>query len=332
MTNQNKPFLVVVVGPTASGKTELSIEIAKKFNGEVISGDSMQVYKHMDIGTAKVTRDEMDGIPHHMIDILEPDESFSAYEFKKRAEACIEDIINRGKLPIIAGGTGLYIQSLLYNYAFEDETVSPEKMQIVHAQLAELEQYNNEELHHYLASFDSESAENIHPNNRKRVLRAIEYYLKTKKLLSSRKKVQQFTENYDTLLIGIEMSRETLYFKINKRVDIMLGHGLFKEVQQLVEQGFETSQSMQAIGYKELVPVVKGNMNMDDAVEKLKQHSRQYAKRQLTWFKNKMNVHWLNKETMSLQMMLDEITTQINKRSSRHDCKRKHPRSSTREL
>ncbi|MCI2953717.1 tRNA (adenosine(37)-N6)-dimethylallyltransferase MiaA [Staphylococcus caprae] len=332
MTNQNKPFLVVIVGPTASGKTELSIEIAKKFNGEVISGDSMQVYKHMDIGTAKVTRDEMDGIPHHMIDILEPDESFSAYEFKKRAEACIEDIINRGKLPIIAGGTGLYIQSLLYNYAFEDETVSPEKMQIVHAQLAELEQYNNEELHHYLASFDSESAENIHPNNRKRVLRAIEYYLKTKKLLSSRKKVQQFTENYDTLLIGIEMSRETLYFKINKRVDIMLGHGLFKEVQQLVEQGFETSQSMQAIGYKELVPVVKGNMNMDDAVEKLKQHSRQYAKRQLTWFKNKMNVHWLNKETMSLQMMLDEITTQINKRSSRHDCKRKHPRSSTREL
>ncbi len=181
MTNQNKPFLVVIVGPTASGKTELSIEIAKKFNGEVISGDSMQVYKHMDIGTAKVTRDEMDGIPHHMIDILEPDESFSAYEFKKRAEACIEDIINRGKLPIIAGGTGLYIQSLLYNYAFEDETVSPEKMQIVHAQLAELEQYNNEELHHYLASFDSESAENIHPNNRKRVLRAIEYYLKTKK-------------------------------------------------------------------------------------------------------------------------------------------------------
>lgn len=332
MTNQNKPFLVVIVGPTASGKTELSIEIAKKFNGEVISGDSMQVYKHMDIGTAKVTRDEMDGIPHHMIDILEPDESFSAYEFKKRAEACIEDIINRGKLPIIAGGTGLYIQSLLYNYAFEDETVSPEKMQIVHAQLAELEQYNNEELHHYLASFDSESAENIHPNNRKRVLRAIEYYLKTKKLLSSRKKVQQFTENYDTLLIGIEMSRETLYFKINKRVDIMLGNGLFKEVQQLVEQGFETSQSMQAIGYKELVPVVKGNMKMDDAVEKLKQHSRQYAKRQLTWFKNKMNVHWLNKETMSLQMMLDEITTQINKRSSRHDCKRKHPRSSTREL
>ena len=164
------------------------------------------------------------------------------------------------------------------------------------------------------------------------MLRAIEYYLKTKKLLSSRKKVQQFTENYDTLLIGIEMSRETLYLRINKRVDIMLGHGLFNEVKHLVEQGFEASQSMQAIGYKELVPVIKGNISMESAVEKLKQHSRQYAKRQLTWFKNKMNVHWLNKERMSLQMMLDEITTQINKRSSNHDCKRKHPRPSTREL
>ena len=143
--------------------------------------------------------------------------------------------------------------------------------------------------------------------------------------------MQQFTENYDTLLIGIEMSRKTLYLRINKRVDIMLGHGLFNEVQHLVEQGFEASQSMQAIGYKELVPVIKGNISMENAVE-IKQHSRQYAKRQLTWFKNKMNVHWLNKERMSLQMMLDEITTQINKRSSNHDCKRKHPRPSTREL
>ncbi|RLY81180.1 tRNA (adenosine(37)-N6)-dimethylallyltransferase MiaA, partial [Staphylococcus hominis] len=169
-------------------------------------------------------------------------------------------------------------------------------------------------------------------NNRKRVLRAIEYYLKTKKLLSSRKKVQQFTENYDTLLVGIEMSRKTLYTRINKRVDIMLGHGLFNEVKALVEQGFESSQSMQAIGYKELVPVIKGEMELEPAVELLKQHSRQYAKRQLTWFKNKMNVQWFDRETMSLQMMLDEITTQINKRSSKHDCKPKHPRSSTREL
>ena len=332
MTEMTKPFLIVIVGPTASGKTELSIEVAKKFNGEIISGDSMQVYQGMDIGTAKVTTEEMEGIPHYMIDILPPDASFSAYEFKTRAEKYIKDITGRGKVPIIAGGTGLYIQSLLYNYAFEDESISDDKMKQVKLKLTELEQLNNNKLHEYLASFDKESAKDIHPNNRKRVLRAIEYYLKTKKLLSSRKKVQQFTENYDTLLIGIEMSRETLYLRINKRVDIMLGHGLFNEVKHLVEQGFEASQSMQAIGYKELVPVIKGNISMESAVEKLKQHSRQYAKRQLTWFKNKMNVHWLNKERMSLQMMLDEITPQINKRSTEHDCKRKHPRSSTREL
>lgn len=321
MSNTDKPFLIVIVGPTASGKTELSIELAKRCNGEIISGDSMQVYKQMDIGTAKVTKEEMDGITHHMIDILNPDDTFSAYDFKQRAEKCINDIIQRGKTPIVAGGTGLYIQSLLYNYQFEDETVSEEKMKEVKSKLNELAKLNNNELHEYLNSFDPESADNIHLNNRKRVLRAIEYYLKTKKLLSYRKKVQQFTENYDTLLVGIEMSRETLYKKINKRVDIMLSHGLFNEVQHLVERGYESSQSMQAIGYKELIPVVKGNMDLQSAIDKLKQNSRKYAKRQLTWFKNKMNVHWLDRENMSLQMMLDEITPQINKRSTEHDCK-----------
>lgn len=332
MSDINKPFLVVIVGPTASGKTELSIELAKQINGEIISGDSMQVYKQMDIGTAKVTNEEMDGIPHYMIDILNPDDSFSAYDFKLRAQALIEDITSRGKIPIIAGGTGLYIQSLIYDYPFDDETVSKEVEQKTQLQLQKLEPLTNQEVHDYLATFDPQSANDIHPNNRKRVLRAIEYYLNTKKLISSRKKVQQFTENYDTLLIGIEMSRKTLYSRINKRVDIMLGHGLFNEVKNLVEQGYESTQSMQAIGYKELVPVVNGELSIDQAVETLKQHSRQYAKRQLTWFKNKLIVQWFNRETMSLQMMLDEITTQINKRSSKHDCKPQHPRSSTREL
>lgn len=332
MSDINKPFLVVIVGPTASGKTELSIELAKQINGEIISGDSMQVYKQMDIGTAKVTNEEMDGIPHYMIDILNPDDSFSVYDFKLRAQALIEDITSRGKIPIIAGGTGLYIQSLIYDYPFDDETVSKEVEQKTQLQLQKLEQLTNQEVHDYLATFDPQSAKDIHPNNRKRVLRAIEYYLNTKKLISSRKKVQQFTENYDTLLIGIEMSRKTLYSRINKRVDIMLGHGLFNEVKNLVEQGYESTQSMQAIGYKELVPVVNGELSIDQAVETLKQHSRQYAKRQLTWFKNKLTVQWFNRETMSLQMMLDEITTQINKRSSKHDCKPQHPRSSTREL
>ena len=316
MQASKKPFLVVIVGPTASGKTELSIELAKKMNGEIISGDSMQVYRQMNIGTAKVTETEMEGIPHYLIDILNPDESFSAYEFKKRAEVLIEDITKRGKVPIIAGGTGLYIQSLIYDYPFDEENISVEKELRVKEKIDVLNQLNNDDLHRYLASFDEASAKDIHPNNRNRVLRAIEYYLKTKKLLSSRKKVQQFTENYDTLLVGIEMSRETLYFKINKRVDIMLTNGLFREVEALLESGYEHEQSMQAIGYKELIPVVKGEETLSYAVDKLKQHSRQYAKRQLTWFKNKMKVRWLDKENMSLQMMLDEITTQINKRSS----------------
>ncbi|OFM41790.1 tRNA dimethylallyltransferase [Staphylococcus sp. HMSC068D08] len=311
-----KPFIVVVVGPTASGKTELSVALAKKINGEVISGDSMQVYRQMDIGTAKVTQEEMEGVPHHLINILNPDEVFSAYEFKKRAEQCIADITARGKIPIIAGGTGLYIQSLIYNYPFEKEEITAEKKREVAKKMNALEELDNDHLHQYLKTFDSKSALEIHPNNRKRVLRAIEYYLKTEKLLSSRKKVQQFTENYDTLLVGIEMSRETLYFKINKRVDIILTNGLFREVEALLESGYEHEQSMQAIGYKELIPVVKGEETLSYAVDKLKQHSRQYAKRQLTWFKNKMKVRWLDKENMSLQMMLDEITTQINKRSS----------------
>lgn len=310
----DKPFLIVLVGPTAVGKTEFSIELAKKVDGEIISGDSMQVYKQMDIGTAKITQDEMSGMPHHMIDILEPDENFSAYEFKNRAQRLIKEITARGRVPIIAGGTGLYIQSLIYNYDFEDETISEQKSLEIEAKLSELDQLSNEALHQYLASFDEVSAQDIHPNNRKRVRRAIQYYLKTKKLLSSRKKVQQFTENYDTLLLGIEMSRDILYQRINKRVDIMLERGLVSEVQQLVDNGYETSQSMQAIGYKEIVPVIKQELSLDEATEKLKQHSRNYAKRQMTWFKNKLDVLWLDREKMSLSLMLEEVSVQIQKR------------------
>lgn len=268
----------------------------------------------MDIGTAKITQDEMSGVPHHMIDILEPDENFSAYEFKNRAQRLIKEITTRGRVPIIAGGTGLYIQSLIYNYDFEDETISEQKSLEIEAKLDELDQLSNEALHQYLASFDEVSAQDIHPNNRKRVRRAIQYYLKTKKLLSSRKKVQQFTENYDTLLLGIEMSRDILYQRINKRVDIMLERGLLSEVQQLVDNGYETSQSMQAIGYKEIVPVIKQELSLDEATEKLKQHSRNYAKRQMTWFKNKLDVLWLDREKMSLSLMLEEVSVQIQKR------------------
>ncbi|REH74881.1 tRNA (adenosine(37)-N6)-dimethylallyltransferase MiaA [Staphylococcus felis] len=312
----NKPFLVVIVGPTASGKTELSIELAKQVDGEIISGDSMQVYRNMDIGTAKITSEEMEGIPHHLIDILEPDVSFSAYDFQRRAKVLIDEITSRGKVPIIVGGTGLYIQSVIYDYAFEKEQISKEHEASVAQQMEKFERYSNLELHQYLRTFDPQSSDDIHPNNRQRVLRAIEYYLKTKKILSNRKKSTQLTENYDTLLIGIEMSRDTLYDRINNRVDIMLSQGLLNEVQQLIELGYETCQSMQAIGYKELVPVVNGEMELDVAIEKLKQNSRRYAKRQLTWFKNQLNVHWLDREKMSLASMLSELTTRINKRSN----------------
>lgn len=312
-----KPFIIVLVGPTAVGKTEFSIELAKQFNGEIISGDSMQVYRHMDIGTAKISSDEMEGIPHHMIDILNPDEAFSAYEFKSRAEKLITEITGRGKTPIIAGGTGLYIQSLIHNYAFEDEeTISETDNKRVQEKMASLEPLSNEALHDYLAEFDPESAKAIHPNNRKRVVRAIEYYQKTKKLLSSRKKNAQYTENYDTLLLGIEMSRQTLYNRINNRVDIMLERGLIDEVKYLVEQGYESCQSMQAIGYKEIVPVIHNEMTVELATEKLKQHSRNYAKRQMTWFKNKLDVIWLDKETLTLSSMLRKVSAQINKRST----------------
>ncbi|QLK85917.1 tRNA (adenosine(37)-N6)-dimethylallyltransferase MiaA [Staphylococcus sp. 17KM0847] len=312
--NKSKPLLVVIVGPTASGKTALSVELAKAIDGEIISGDSMQVYKGMDIGTAKVTQEEMAGIPHYLIDILNPDETFSAYDFQQRVKPLIHDITARGKIPIIAGGTGLYIQSVIYDYHFEDESVSPEHEAKVAVQMKALETYSNEALHAYLGTFDPESQQAIHPNNRQRVMRAIEYYLKTKKVLSNRKKSTQLTENYDTLIAGIEMSRETLYQKINKRVDMMLSQGLLDEVQELMDQGYASCQSMQAIGYKEMIPVITGDMDVDVATDLLKQHSRHYAKRQLTWFKNKLNVHWLDREKMSLTSMLSELTTQICKR------------------
>ncbi|MEJ7540883.1 tRNA (adenosine(37)-N6)-dimethylallyltransferase MiaA [Staphylococcus intermedius] len=317
--SQNKPFIIAIVGPTASGKTELGVALAKAIDGEVISGDSMQVYQGMDIGTAKVSTDEMEGIPHHLIDILKPDETYSAYDFQQQAQHLITDITSRGKVPIIVGGTGLYIQSVIYDYQFDDETISPETEKRVAEQMAKLKSYSNEALHDYLGTFDPVSQREIHPNNRKRVERAISYYLSTKKVLSNRKKSTQLTENYDTLLVGIKMSRDTLYSRINSRVDMMLSHGLLDEVQELIELGYESCQSMQAIGYKEIIPVIKNEMPLNEAVTLLKQHSRNYAKRQMTWFTNKLNVHWLDREKMSLTSMLSELKPLINKRRNEHD-------------
>lgn len=302
----DKP-LIAIVGPTAVGKTELSIRLAKALNGEIINGDAFQIYKGLDIGTAKVTEEEKEGVVHHLIDVYEPDEPYSVYKFKQDFTKVVEDIHNRGKLPILVGGTGLYVQSVLYDYQLEEEEISSEKMEIINNKLNKLSNFKNNELHDYLYQIDPETASTLHPNNRKRVERSIEYYLKTKKTLSERKKSQTFSGKYSTILIGIEMSREILYERINMRVDMMLQRGLLREVSNLVEKGYENSQSMQAIGYKELIPVVKGEIDIETSKEQIKQNSRRYAKRQMTWFKNKMNVTWFQRDKQSLSEIADNV-------------------------
>ncbi|WP_323702501.1 tRNA (adenosine(37)-N6)-dimethylallyltransferase MiaA [Mammaliicoccus sp. Dog046] len=302
----NKP-LIAIVGPTAVGKTELSIKLAKALNGEIINGDAFQIYKGLDIGTAKATEEEREGIPHHLIDVYEPCETYSVYQFKKEFSEIVDDIHNRGKIPILVGGTGLYVQSVLYDYQLEEEEIDSEKMEIIQNKLKELSKLNNIEMHEHLKSFDPETASSVHPNNRKRVERAIEYYLKTKKTLSERKKSQTFSGKYSTILVGIEMSRETLYERINMRVDMMLERGLYKEVSNLVEMGYENSQSMQAIGYKELIPVVRGKIDIETSKEQIKQNSRRYAKRQMTWFKNKMDVTWFQRDKQTLSEIADNV-------------------------
>ncbi|HAL08749.1 MAG TPA: tRNA (adenosine(37)-N6)-dimethylallyltransferase MiaA [Staphylococcus sp.] len=302
----DKP-LIAIVGPTAVGKTELSIKLAKALNGEIINGDAFQIYKGLDIGTAKVTEEEKEGIVHHLIDVYEPDEPYSVYKFKQDFTEVVDDIHSRGKLPILVGGTGLYVQSVLYDYQLEEEDISSEKMEIIKNKLKELSNFTNIELHNYLKDFDPETSSTVHPNNRKRVERSIEFYLKTKKTLSERKKSQTFSGKYSTILVGIEMSREILYERINMRVDMMLQRGLLREVSNLVEEGYEHSQSMQAIGYKELIPVVKGEIDIETSKEQIKQNSRRYAKRQMTWFKNKMNVTWFQRDKQSLSEIADNV-------------------------
>lgn len=303
----NKKPLIAIVGPTAVGKTELSINIAHALDGEIINGDAFQIYKELNIGTAKVTEEEKEGIVHHLIDAYNPDESYSVYKFQQDVTKIIEDIHNREKVPILVGGTGLYVQSIIYDYHLEKEKIKPENMEIYKNNIKKISNLSNVELHNYLYKIDPKTASSVHPNNRQRVERAVEYYLKTKKTLSERKKNQTFSGKYDTLLIGIEMSREILYQRINMRVDMMLERGLLEEVSNLVDMGYEHSQSMQAIGYKELIPVVKGEIDIESAIEQIKQNSRRYAKRQMTWFKNKMNVTWFQRDEQSLTEIADNI-------------------------
>ncbi|MBN6887264.1 tRNA dimethylallyltransferase [Cytobacillus horneckiae] len=308
----NKKKLVVLIGPTAVGKTKTSIELAKHFNGEIISGDSMQIYKGMDIGTAKITKDEMDGIQHHLIDIKAPNESFSAAEFQQIVREKIIEISSRGKLPMIVGGTGLYIQSVLYDYQFS-EAPSDERYR------QELEkkaiQNGNAWLHKELMKLDPKSGENIHPNNVRRVIRAMEIFHCTGKTMTDYQETQTPEKLYDAAIIGLTMERDKLYERINHRVDVMMENGLLNEVQNLYKMGMKDCQSIQAIGYKELYEFFNGYVSLEEAIVNLKQNSRRYAKRQLTWFRNKMDVSWFDMTDASdeavLRKKINEISREI---------------------
>lgn len=283
--------VIAIVGPTASGKTALSIELAKVLNGEIINGDSMQVYKRLDIGTAKITPEEMQNIPHHLLDIKEPTESFSVAEYQAIVRAKIDEIQAKGKLPIIVGGTGLYIQSVLYDYQFTEDRVNEE---IRKAYYDELERVGPEKMHEKLKELDPESAKVIHPNNTRRVIRAIEIAEHSSTQKSAETHNQGTKPMYRHFIVGLEINRELLYERINKRVDEMVEKGLLEEARWLWTKPIRGVQSMQAIGYKELFQYFDGDTTLDDAITELKQNSRRYAKRQFTYFRNKMNIYWVD--------------------------------------
>ncbi|MCM3594211.1 tRNA (adenosine(37)-N6)-dimethylallyltransferase MiaA [Metabacillus idriensis] len=304
-----KEKLVVIIGPTAVGKTNLSIQLAKKLNGEIISGDSMQVYRGLDIGTAKISPDEMDGIQHHLIDIKNPEEDFSSAEFQEIARPLISDIHARNKMPIIVGGTGLYIQSVIYDYQFTDIASDPVFRKQLEAEAAE---FGNEVIHDKLAEIDSVSAGRIHPNNVRRVIRALEIFHCTGKTMTDFLAEQEKVLLYDVVVVGLTMEREQLYERINLRVDLMMDQGLIKEVKNLYHLGLRDCQSIQAIGYKELYAYFDGAVSLEDAKEQLKQNSRRYAKRQLTWFRNKMDVKWFDmSQPLDMELRFNEIFTYI---------------------
>lgn len=300
----NKTPVIVIVGPTAVGKTKTGIELAKAFNGEIVSGDSVQVYRGMDIGSAKVTEEEAEGIPHHLIDICEPDEEMSVAKFQKLAREAIDEIYSRGKLPILVGGTGLYIRSILYDYEFVERPVDLE----LRARLEQEAELNgNEALHARLQSLDPKRAESIHPNNVRRVIRALEVALNG----DSQTTDSTPSEHYDYKLFVLHADREMLYERINHRVDLMMEAGLVDEVNRLVQSGYRDAQSMRAIGYKEIVPYLEGRISKEQATETLKQHTRQFAKRQLTWFRHQFDGIWVDMGNKPFELSYKSIYDEV---------------------
>lgn len=303
-----KEKVIVIVGPTAIGKTDLSIQLAKELQTEIISGDSMQVYKGMDIGTGKITKEEMADIPHYMLNIRQPNEDFSVATFKELVEEHIKVINEKGKIPIIVGGTGLYIQAVLFDYQFSeqkrDEKFTKELENL-------LEREGNIALHEKLKKVDPIQASKIHPNNYRRVIRALEVFESTGKTMTERHKTQNKTSKYDYVLIGLEMNRDKLYDRINRRVEKMVQDGLVEEVRALYDKGFSDTQAMKAIGYKEIIPYLEQEMSLDEAVSILQRNSRRYAKRQYTWFKNQMDVTWFDAEKVANPTYLKGILQYI---------------------
>ena len=294
-----KHQIICVVGPTASGKTKLSIELAKRYNGEILSCDSMQIYRGMTIGTAKPTPEETEGIPHHMIDVIDPGEAFSVGRYVEMADPILQDILSRGKTCIIVGGTGLYVDSLIAGRSFAPFPETGKRQELE----AMADEQGNEAVIELLRGFDPDSADRLHPSDRRRIIRAAEVYLETGKTITQHNlETQAIPPKYSPLWLGLDfIDRAELYARIDKRVDIMMQDGLIEEIQGLLAAGTPpTATSLQAIGYKEPMAALRGEMTMDEAVDKIKQESRRYAKRQLTWFRRNKDIHWIcNKEPVT---------------------------------
>lgn len=289
-----KPEVYVIGGPTASGKSKLAVELAKKINGEIISADSMQIYKEMNIGTAKITKEEMQGIKHYLIDIVSPNERYSVSNFKKDAELAIEEILKKGKTPIIVGGTGLYIDSLIYGIEFQDEEIDTEYREKLN-KIAENE--GLEKLYNKAKEIDPEAMKKISINDKKRIIRVLEIYhktgkTKTKQEIESRKKELK----YNFKVFAIDMDREKLYSRIEKRVDMMVDEGLIGEVKGILEKYNQFPTAMQGLGYKETVEYLQNKISKEEMIEKIKKETRHYAKRQLTWFRKNKTTIWLDGE------------------------------------
>ncbi len=294
--HMQKPKLIILTGPTAVGKTELSIRLAKELDGEIISADSMQVYKGMDIGTAKITKDEMQGVPHHLLDCFMPDEEFNVAVFQELAKKAVRDIAARGKIPILTGGTAFYIQALLYGIEFNEEEHDDSYRNALY-EIGVTEE-GKQKLHEMLSECDPEYADTVHYNNMKRVVRALEYQHFTGRKFSEYNEQQRQREaEYNFCYFVLNDDRAHLYERINKRVDIMMENGLLEEVTALREKGYSnTLVSMQGVGYKEVLAYLDGEITFEESVELIKKNTRHFAKRQLTWFRKEEEVIWVNKQ------------------------------------